>query len=340
VSHPFEEEWDHLSEELQSKYYDQCSKEAYAEWCEANPLPKKERPYLIDDLIPANQCHIVCGESGAQKTSIMLTLLDLWRQGKDVLNRKSRPVPMMYIAYDRGRAATEETFETLGLDYRLFGYHEVTMAEYDLDPIDLIRKLKRQNPSVGLFVIEGMMMVTPDATRRKGKKGHDVEIKDPYKVTSRCLREIDFLCGELGITVIGVTHAAKGGGAEHAGRRTRTLGTVATPATTGTTFIADLVNDIRTCFTIRPRSGPKEVWYFERALDGKMVLVDIEAENLHSFDRFLAEASGFFTRKMVEEELDVSGATAGRYLKEAKDEGLITCEGSGKNAKYSVNKKA
>jgi hypothetical protein len=212
------------------------------------------------------------------------------------------------------------------------------LAEYDLDPIDLIRKLKDQNPSVGLFLIEGMMMVTPDATRRRSRKGHDVEIKDPYKVTSRWLREIDFLCGELGITVIGVTHAAKGGGAEHAGRRTRTLGTVATAAMTGTTFIADLVTDTRTCFTIRPRSGPKEVWYFERVSDGKMVLVDIEAEKLSRFDRFLAEASGSFTRKDVEEELDVSAATAGRYLKQAKDEGKITSEGNGKKASYSVKK--
>jgi RecA-family ATPase len=247
LSEPFGDDWDSLPEEIKQRYYDQHSRENYIEWCRQNPLPKKKRTYVVDRLIPAYQCHVVCGESGAQKTSILLTLLADWMLGKDVLGRKSLPVPMLYIAYDRGREATEETFETLGLDHRLFGYVEVTNKDRELDVAEFVAKLKEQNPSVELFVIDGMFLMAPDVIKIKTKKG-ERELRDPYKVHGAWLQEIDALCNKLKITIIGVTHASKGGGSEHLGKRTRILGTVANAATTGTTIICDPVesNERRT----------------------------------------------------------------------------------------------
>lgn len=339
MSSPFDDDWDSVPEEVQQRYYDEHSKQNYAEWCRENPLPKKKRKYVVDCLIPAYQCHIVCGESGAQKTSILLTLLDDWMQGKEVLGRKSFPVPMLYIAYDRGREATEETFETLGLDHRLFGYVEVTSKDRELDVAEFVTKLKEENPSVDLFVIDGMFLMAPDVMKIKTKKG-ERELRDPYKVHGAWLQEIDALCNKLKITVIGVHHASKGGGTEHAGKRTRILGTVANAATTGTTIICDPIpdNEKRTRVTVRPRCAPPEKWYFERQANGKMALVDPEVEAENKFEQFLKELSGSFTREDVEGATGFSEATARRYIAKAVEDGRLTKNGRGKNTEYRRKK--
>ena len=332
---PFDDDWDSLPDEVKQRYYDAHSKENYAEWCRQNLLPKKDRKYVVDGLIPAYQCHVVCGESGAQKTSILLTLLDDWLQGEDVLGRKSFPAPMLYIAYDRGREATEETFETLGLDHRLFGYVEVNSKDRELDVAEFVAKLKQENPSVDLFVIDGMFLMAPDVMKVKTKKG-ERELRDPYKVHGAWLQEIDALCNKLKITVIGVHHASKGGGPQHAGKRTRILGTVANAATTGTTIICDPIEDNakRTRLTVRPRCGAPEVWYFERQTNGKMALVDPEVEAENQFEKFLSGQTGYFTTEDVEEAADVSEATARRYTAKAVKAGRLKVEGRGKNTKY------
>lgn len=335
LSEPFDDDWDSLPDEVKQRYYDAHTKENYADWCRQNPLPKKDRKYVVDRLIPAYQCHVMCGESGAQKTSILLTLLDDFLQGKDVLGRKSFPVPMLYIAYDRGREATEETFETLGLDHRLFGYVEVTSEDRKLDVAEFIAKLKTENPSVDLFVIDGMFLMAPDVLKVKTKKG-DRELRDPYKVLGAWLQEIDALCNKLKITIIGVHHASKGGNSEHAGKRTRILGTVANAATTGTTIICDPIecNEKRTRVAVRPRCGAPEVWYFERQTNGKMALVDpeVEAENL--FEKFLSEQTGSFTTAEVEVATGVAEATARCYTAKAVKNGRLEVEGRGKSTKY------
>jgi len=340
LPNPFDADWESAPDDVKQRYYDALSKESYAEWCRKNPLPKKDRKYIIDKLIPSYQCHVVCGESGAQKTSILLTLLDDWMLGKDVLGRGSFPVPMLYIAYDRGREATEETFETLGLDHRVFGYVEVTSEDRKLDVAEFIAKLKEENPSVDLFVIDGMFLMAPDVLKVKTKKG-DRELRDPYKVHGAWLQEIDALCNKLKITIIGVHHASKGGASEHAGKRTRILGTVANAATTGTTIICDPIqgNERRTRVTVRPRCGAPETWYFERQANGKMALVDpeVEAENL--FEKFLSEQTGSFTTADVEDATGVAEATARRYTAKAVKDGRLTKEGQGKSTKY-VRKKA
>jgi AAA domain len=336
LSAPFEDDWDDLSEEEKQRYYDACAKEAYASWCEENPLPKVKRPFIIETHLPANQVHIVCGESGAQKTSILLTLLNDWRKGKDVLGRKSAPVPMMFLAYDRGDG-TAETFETLNLDYRLFGYYKMTKEDFDIPLETLLRRLKQENPSVGLFVVDSMFIASPDEIRYKTKKGEQT-IKDPYKVTARWLRELDFLCTELGITIIGLHHAAKNG-QEHSGKRTRALGTVAIGATTGTTIIADLVDSPsaalpRTQWTIRPRNAPEEVFYFDRQTDGSIALGDPEAENAEAFENFMQEADGSYTRAQIEEVTGMPRSTCLFYISKALKDGRLKRDGSNRSTRY------
>jgi hypothetical protein len=246
---------------------------------------------------------------------------------------------MLYIAYDRGREATEETFETLGLDHRLFGYVAVTSKDRELDVAEFVAQLKQENPSVGLFVIDGMFLMAPDVMRIKTKKG-ERELRDPYKVHGAWLQELDALCNKLKITIIGVHHASKGGGSEHAGRRTRILGTVANAATTGTTIICDPIqdNEKRTRMTVRPRCGAPEVWYFERQTNGTMALVDPEVEAEEKFEKFLGKQSGSFAREDVEDATGFSEATARRYIRKAVEDGRLVKEGNAKNTKYCRKK--
>jgi hypothetical protein len=337
IASPFDPEWEFLPDEEKAKYYRAQGERFYAEWCKNNPLPKRKRQEIIETHLPANQVHILCGESGAQKTSILLTLLNEWRQGHEVLSKQSFPVPMMFFAYDRG-SGTAETFENLGLDYRLFGYYKMSREDFDIPLEQLIRRLKKENPTVGLFVVDSMFIGSPDELRYYGKKG-EVVVKDPYKVTARWLRELDFMCEELGITIIGLHHAGKHTGGEHGGKRTRALGTVAIGATTGTTIIADLVDSPnptlpRTRWVIRPRNAAVEEFYFDRQPDGSMKQVDPEIEHEAAFEKFMEQGDGTYTRVDIEDKTGLTKGTVTRYINRAVKDGRLRIQGKGKATTY------
>lgn len=75
--------------------------------------------YILEDLFPVHRTSLICGPSGAGKSRWLLPTIADWREGKDILGKKSHPLPCAYIACDRPSEATYELIEDLGLGTRL-----------------------------------------------------------------------------------------------------------------------------------------------------------------------------------------------------------------------------
>lgn len=75
--------------------------------------------YFVEDLFPLHRTSILCGPSGAGKSRWLLPVIANWLEGKEVLGKKSYPLPCAYIACDRPSEATEELIDDLRLRKRL-----------------------------------------------------------------------------------------------------------------------------------------------------------------------------------------------------------------------------
>lgn len=72
--------------------------------------------FLIDEIMPANEVHLICGASGSGKTTwTFQEFLAEWQAGRSVSGHASHPVPYVYIALDRTRASVTRTLERLEL---------------------------------------------------------------------------------------------------------------------------------------------------------------------------------------------------------------------------------
>jgi RecA-family ATPase len=72
--------------------------------------------FLVDELLPENEIHLVAGPSGAGKTRWLLHTLKQWETGAPVLGHPSHPCKWAYVASDRSLASVYRTMTGIGVD--------------------------------------------------------------------------------------------------------------------------------------------------------------------------------------------------------------------------------
>ena len=72
--------------------------------------------FIIDQILPRNQLHILAGSSGVGKSTIMFQLLDRIRRGEDILGRRSHPAEILYVASDRVQESYDTLFQRLDIE--------------------------------------------------------------------------------------------------------------------------------------------------------------------------------------------------------------------------------
>jgi RecA-family ATPase len=72
--------------------------------------------YLIEDLLPTHEVHLLAGPSGAGKTRWLFQMLLEWQQGLPVLGKKSYPCEWVYVSGDRSRDSVTRTLGGMGID--------------------------------------------------------------------------------------------------------------------------------------------------------------------------------------------------------------------------------
>jgi len=152
--------------------------------------------YIIDEILPAHEVHLVGGPSGAGKTSLTMQLLKDLRLNQLIFGKQSHSVPLVYVACDRSLEATKRTITRLGvtLDFPIISLIGSGIKR-DID--NVVSNALRLEPNMRLLVIDAIGALTP------GGKIND------YQVVGDFLIHCSEICRAKGITVKGLGHSTK-----------------------------------------------------------------------------------------------------------------------------------
>jgi hypothetical protein len=154
--------------------------------------------FLIDQILPAREVHIIAGPSGAGKTTWALQTLVLdWQHRKDVLGFKSYPVPWLYISSDRSRKSVVATLRRMNIpesEIRLVS--SVDAGKYDMPSIIQLAELMTPRPE--FLYIDGLLNLLPD-------KVHP----NDNKMVSKWLADLTRKCEKENRTILGSLHSPK-----------------------------------------------------------------------------------------------------------------------------------
>ena len=174
--------------------------------------------YLIENILPENELHILAGPSGAGKTRLLFQSLREWQQEGTFLGFKCAPFPeTLYLACDRSQDSVEETMKSFpGL--RL-NWHSVRGVS------TILETTLAKFPKVKLIIIDGIATLVPDG-----------KIND-YNIVSKFACQLGHLCTTQKLTMFGIGHSNKTKeGERYPDPRQRILGSVAWAAYVETVF--------------------------------------------------------------------------------------------------------
>jgi RecA-family ATPase len=231
------------------------------------------REWLIKDILPANELHIVAGPSGAGKTRWLAQAFEQWSKGQPVQGHESYPRPFVYVCRDRGNEDMEETLRGVGVDLVAFPYYSLLDAETKVETVEeLIVSLQERRPELKVFIIDGLAMMAPDNFR-----GID------YQSVSKFACALSRLCHKKEITIIAVMHSPKQHSNErYDNPRQRVSGSVAWAAIANTIFLVEPFSDTdknqrhRRTLLILPRNAAEES--HDIMFDKSGRLVDVPAD--------------------------------------------------------------
>lgn len=158
---------------------------------------KHQPEFLIQDILPANEVHLLGGSSGSGKTTLVFQVLADWQRGKPIFGHESRPVPYCYVSLDRSRSSVNRTLQRLGLQSditRLVCQEDI--AEDSVTVSTVMKDALRRFPDGKLVVIEGFQLLAGD----QGNK---------YTSVARALKSAARLCSSRKLTILGICHSPK-----------------------------------------------------------------------------------------------------------------------------------
>jgi hypothetical protein len=168
------------------------------------PTPTSEsQKYIVDDLLERRRVHLVTGPSGVGKTRWLLPLVAEWIQGKDVLDKKSYPLPCGYLVCDRPAEDAKSTIEKMYLD-RILTPDRFPIRSWMDESEDKIRleTLPKLFPKAKVVFIESIAALVPTNDRRY--KG----VND-YQSVMRFFRALHSIIRPYDLTIVATIHPPK-----------------------------------------------------------------------------------------------------------------------------------
>ena len=283
--------------------------------------------FLVDQILPAKEIHLIGGPSGAGKTTLMLQVVQDFSLGKSIFGHPSHPLPFCFISLTRSRFSILSTARKIGFPRLPL---VAVMEEKNTGPrtiTSLYQTALRAVPDVKVLFLDSLHQLCPGNIIR-------------YDEVSSFLRATMCVMQELGITIIARTETAK---PEEWKGRQRVLGSVAWTERVSTIItveqVTDSPNDHRRRVTILPRNAAPEVWPMIFNEQGRIVSSRLgEQYGDEQYDNFvvlvaaLLEAEGEVRFKQIEEmaaSLEISRRTIYNYLERMKQEGRIESVGLG-----------
>lgn len=203
--------------------------------------------FLIADILPKGEVHLMGGSSGSGKTTLLFQILADFQAGNPVLGHPSYPVPYSYISVDRSRTSVTRTLQRLGLEREITRVICREDLPPDLNLLKVVRAAQKIYPDTKAFFIEGFQTMV-------GDKGNS------YTPVAALLQATTTFCAEEGVTIVGICHSPKlkmEEGFQHP--RETILGSVAWAAYSDTVITMNL-NEKTGIITVSvmPRNAPSE----------------------------------------------------------------------------------
>lgn len=217
-------------------------------------FPDKFDEWLIEDLIPAFEFHLIGGPSGSGKSTLLFQILDAFVDGREIFGHKVNSVPCAYVSLDRGHVQTLRTMLQVGYKETKFPWWGLGGSRKRPKTLKAIMDLvKSRQPDVKFLVIEGLANMLDN--------GKHCE----YQATGDFLNELAWLCHDQKITVLASVHSPKTKEKDrYTNPRERVLGSVNWAGTADTVIIVEPVSvesaeDHSRLIFLLPRNAAQQV---------------------------------------------------------------------------------
>lgn len=152
------------------------------------------REFLVSDIMPAREVHLLGGPSGAGKTRLTLQGIPEFLSGGSFLGKSVvRPFQIFYFSCDRSPDSFRRNLDFYHLDEGAFPWGTPT----NMTTVGLLGEIKRSFPDTSLVIVDGFTSLIPGG-----------RIND-YKVVADFLVETQKLLQRLDLTLLGIVHTAK-----------------------------------------------------------------------------------------------------------------------------------
>ncbi len=193
------------------------------------PKTHSHQDFLIDDIMPEREVHLLAGPSGAGKSTLAIQeFIRGLLEGKVVLGKTPHPRGVAYVSCDRSSASFHRSLDRHALAWGTF-------------PHAALRDIPRGGKSriwdilswtqiqgVHFIIIDGFASLIPDG-----------KLSD-YSMVSAFLVECQRICENWDLTILGVVHATKVKESEKISNpRQRILGSVAWAAYSDLVIVID-----------------------------------------------------------------------------------------------------
>jgi hypothetical protein len=171
--------------------------------------------FIVDRILPKREIHLFGGPSHSGKTTLLLQIIDAWRQGKDVFGHPSHPAPFVYMSCGRSAESAQSTLKRIGIDPDTFPLIS-TVDDGECKTFDQAYAIARKcEHDIEVLFIDGIHYICP---------GKENNLKDVSEFLAYVTRRLQ----ELSLTLIGVGHSSKVKGDERfSNPRERFLGSSA-----------------------------------------------------------------------------------------------------------------
>jgi len=194
------------------------------------PPFESDPEYIIDNIMPAHEIHLLGGPSGAGKTTLVYQMLYEMKIGSPVFGYASHPVPTCYIGCDRSLASGQRTLSRIGVNLHLPTISLINDGVlFKIDAV--VAAALRKVPDCRLIIIDAI-----------GSLVDDGKLSDYRKVQS-LLCDATRECQYKHLTMLGLGHTAKvREGEQFKNPRERFLGSVAWGGFSDTMFCIEPTN--------------------------------------------------------------------------------------------------
>lgn len=295
------------------------------------PLAAHQR-YIVDELFPAHEVHIIGGPSGSGKTTWLFQFMEDWSAGRDINGYRSHPCAWFYVSCDRSMAGVLRTLDRMSVKLdpkRMASIVDNTRGIGLASIRTFLTSIKQFLPEGGVLFIDGFAILSSlFPASPSNSKSKDAN----YGGVSAFLIELARECIKHDITIVGTAHSPKTKENDKIPNpRQRVLGSVAWAGCAETIVIieptdeADIDNPARMVLILPRNSSPIQL---EMAFNDEGRLVERIEATIISLDYWLKEQTpGFIFSNEdlynIGKHKNVSKRTCGRWLAGAKKDGRV-----------------